>query len=139
MTARPKEFDEVGQNVVRNIEELRKARGLSLTSLSARLAELGRPIGDTVLHRQAHGGRRIDTGDLVAFASVFDVDPARLLADPATAEAEDHPAVRAARTLASDLARLAADPSPQARIRADRTLRRLEIETEELLAPLEEP
>ena len=56
----------VGRTVIANIERLRREQRLSLRDLSARLAALGRPIGDTVLHRQSTGRRRIDSDDLVA-------------------------------------------------------------------------
>lgn len=69
----------VGRQVIANIEDLRKARGLSFQALAARLAKIGRPIGDTVLHRQSKGQRRIDADDLVAFALVFGVNPNALL------------------------------------------------------------
>jgi transcriptional regulator with XRE-family HTH domain len=129
----------VGRAVIANIEQLRAERGLSLAGLSERLAELGRPIGDTVLHRQSQGRRRIDADDLAAFARVFGVTPARLLAPPETAEAEDHPAVRAACDLAGRLAAVVMAGTPEAsaraRVQADRALRRAQLETEELLDP----
>lgn len=127
----------VGRTVIANIGAIRKQRGMSLRDLSVRLAEAGRPIGDTVLHRQSQGQRRIDSDDLVAFASVFGVTPARLLAPPETAAAQDHPAVRAARALAECLTALVAAGSPdaasRARGKADRALRRVQLEAEELL------
>lgn len=69
----------VGRDVIYNVERLRKVRGLSFRDLAARLAELGRPIGDTVLHRQSQGKRRIDADDLIAFAIALGVTPNSLL------------------------------------------------------------
>jgi transcriptional regulator with XRE-family HTH domain len=69
----------VGRYVIYNIERLRKMRGLSFRDLAVRLAELGRPIGDTVLHRQSQGKRRIDADDLIAFAIALGVNPNALL------------------------------------------------------------
>jgi hypothetical protein len=130
----------VGRAVIANIEQLRAVRGLSLVGLSERLAEAGRPIGDTVLHRQSQGKRRVDADDLAAFARVLDVTPARLLAPPEVAGAEDHPAVLAARDLAGRLAAVAAAATPEAaaraRIQAGRALRRAQLEAEELLDPV---
>jgi transcriptional regulator with XRE-family HTH domain len=127
----------VGRGAIANIEELRKARGLSLRDLAAKMAETGRPVGDTVLHRQSQGRRRIDADDLVAFAAVLGVTPARLLAPPEAAAAEDHPAVRAARVLADRLAGLLAADGPEAASRARsqvrRALRRTWLEADELL------
>jgi len=130
----------VGHAVAANVERLRKARRMSLSDLSARLAEAGRPTGDTVLHRQAQGGRRIDADDLAAFAEVFGVSVTALLArSPGTAGAEDHPAVRAARQLADRLAAFLAAGDPEtaacARVQAARAVRRAQLEAEELLDP----
>jgi len=69
----------VGQTVVENVEELRRARGLSFRDLSDRLAEIGRPILPTVLHRLSRGKRRVDADDLVALAIALDVNPSALL------------------------------------------------------------
>ena len=128
----------VGRTVIANIEELRKTRGLSLRDLAAKLAAIGRPIGDTVLHRQSKGQRRIDADNLVAFATVFGVAPEELLAGPGRVSA-DHPAIVAARSLASrvaDLVAAAGDPQATERAggQAGRALRRVQIEIEELIA-----
>ena len=127
----------VGLAVIANIEELRRARGLSLAGLSEQLAEAGQNIHANVLHRQSQGRRRVDADDLVAFADVFGVTPARLLVPPESAAAEDHPAVRAAHALADCLAALVTAGSPEAasraRTQADRALRRAHLEAEELL------
>ena len=130
----------VGSAVIANIERLRKARRMSLRDLSARLDALGRPIGDTVLHRQCQGRRRVDADDLVAFAEALGVTAADLLEPPpASGPIDGHPALLAARSLASrvaDLLAAAGDPQATARAggQADRALRRVQIELEELLA-----
>ena len=130
----------VGRTVIANIEELRRSRKVSLRDLAALTADLGRPIGDTVLHRQSQGKRRVDADDLVAFAEALGVTPADLLEPPpACGPIYDHPALIAARSLASrvaDLIAAAGDPQAMARAgrQADRALRRARIEIEELLA-----
>jgi transcriptional regulator with XRE-family HTH domain len=127
----------VGRTVIANIERLRKARRMSHRELSAGLAAVGRPIGDTVLHRQSTGKRRVDADDLAAFAEVLGVTPARLLAPLEAAAAQDHPAVRAAFALADSLAALVAADGPEAalyaRSKTDRAMRRMQLEAEELL------
>lgn len=126
-----------GRAVIANVESLRKARGLSFAGLSQRLGEAGRPILPSVLQRLSQGGRRVDADDLVAFAAVFGVTPARLLAPPGAGAAQDHAAVRAALALAGRLAELAAADGPEAAARARgqsaRALRRVQLEAEELL------
>jgi transcriptional regulator with XRE-family HTH domain len=69
----------VGQQVVRNIIELARIRGLSLRDLSARLGALGRPVLPSVLHRLAKNERRVDADDLMAFALALGVNPNALL------------------------------------------------------------
>jgi transcriptional regulator with XRE-family HTH domain len=124
----------VGRTVIANIEQLRKAAGLSFRDLAARCAELDRTIGAAVLHRQSQGKRRVDADDLVAFAEVFGVTVADLLG-PQPAAVAGHPAVIAVRALADRITELvAAADDPQAVARADRALRRVQIEVEELLA-----
>jgi|GEM_PF-2640897 transcriptional regulator with XRE-family HTH domain len=76
----------VGQQVVRNILELARIRGLSLRDLSKALGELGVKAIPSVLHRLAKNQRRVDADDLLAFALVLGVNPNALLlprdADP---------------------------------------------------------
>src|ERR1035441_10800716 len=69
----------IGQNVVRNVEDLRHVRNLSLRALSDRLAETGRPILPIGLSRLSQGKRRVDADDLVALAVVLGVSPVSLL------------------------------------------------------------
>jgi transcriptional regulator with XRE-family HTH domain len=130
----------VGRAVIANIERIRAARGISLNALSERLGAAGRPIGGTVLHRQSQGKRRVDADDLVAFAEVLGVTAADLLEPPpASGPIDGHPALLAARGLASrvaDLLAAAGDPQATARAirQADRAFRRVQLEIEELLA-----
>ena len=69
----------VGDIVRRNVEELRKARRLSLRALSELLAEAGRPIFPSGLLNVSRGVRRVDVDDLVALAKVLGTSPAALL------------------------------------------------------------
>lgn len=125
-----------GRNFIANIDRLRRARSLSYQVLAAELTEAGHPINPVSLSRLGRGERRAGVDDLIAFAGVFGVAPMRLLAPPGAAGAEEHPAVRAAGTLADCLAVLAAagpETASRARAQADRALRRVQIEVEELL------
>ena len=129
----------VGRTVIANIEELRKARGLSLASLSERLSDVGRSIHANVLHRQSQGKRRVDADDLAAFAEVFGVAVTDLLAPAPGVALASHPAVVAVRALAdriADLMAVTGDPQAMAHAggQADRALRRVQIEVEEILA-----
>lgn len=111
---------------------------MSFRDLSARLAALGRPIAASQLHALSKGGRRVDSDALVAFARVFDVAPADLLA-PEAASLAGHPVICAARAVAAQaevLVRVADDSQAvgPASGYADRAIRRLQIEIEDLLA-----
>lgn len=72
------------ERVAANLRELRKARGLDLAGLSARMGDLGQPIGISGLSKIELGQRRVDVDDLMALAVALDVGPARMLL-PATA------------------------------------------------------
>jgi hypothetical protein len=87
----------VGRNVIRNVESLRRVRGMTLRTLSARLAEIGRPILPIGLSRLANGQRRVDADDLAAFAVALGVNTNSLLLPrdtPADAEVVLAPEVR---------------------------------------------
>lgn len=58
---------------------LRAARGLTVRELARRLEVLGRPILPSGITKIENGGRRVDTGDLVALALALEVNPNRLL------------------------------------------------------------
>ncbi len=79
----------VGRQVVRNIKELTRIRGLSLRDLSARLDELGCPVLPSVLHRLVKEERRVDADDLMAFALALGVNPNALLLPRDTAPGHD--------------------------------------------------
>jgi hypothetical protein len=79
--SKPPTIGPVGAQVVANIEELRRARGLSLAGLSEKLASIGVRIHANVLHRQSQGKRRIDVDDLVALSLALAVNPSALLFD----------------------------------------------------------
>jgi transcriptional regulator with XRE-family HTH domain len=73
----------VSRQVARNLVRLRKQRQLTVRALSARLAELGRPLLPSAISKIETGGRRVDVDDLVALAAVLDVPVAQLLTDAA--------------------------------------------------------
>lgn len=58
---------------------LREERRHTVRSLSARLAELGRPILPSGISKIEDRSRRVDVGDLVALAVAMGVNPNRLL------------------------------------------------------------
>jgi 8-oxo-dGTP diphosphatase len=69
----------VGGYVMKNLKELRQARGLTYKELSDRLREIGRDIPTLGLSRIEKGARRVDADDLVAIAIVLSVNPSALL------------------------------------------------------------
>ncbi|WP_084486373.1 AIPR family protein [Nocardia sienata] len=69
----------VGLGVGDKIRSLRRERKLTLEALSARLADLGRPLDLSALARMEKGQRRIYVDDLVALASALDIAPSQLL------------------------------------------------------------
>lgn len=75
----PKELGPTGKRLAANLKALRRARGLDLKALSARLDQLGQPIALNGLSKIELGDRRVDADDLVALAAALDVSPARLL------------------------------------------------------------
>ena len=90
----------IGAYLIKNLEQLRKARRLSYQDLSVRLQEIGRPIPALGLSRIEKGTRRVDADDLVGLALALEVNPsALLLPRPETGVGEDvielTPAVRA--------------------------------------------
>jgi transcriptional regulator with XRE-family HTH domain len=68
-----------GERVRQNVRRLRLQQGLNYAKLSAKLAELGRPIPVLGLSRLEHGDRRADADDLAALAVALDVTPNTLL------------------------------------------------------------
>lgn len=65
--------------VAANIRELRRARGLDLADVSARMTAYGRPLSLSGLSKVERGQRGVDVDDLVAIALALDVAPNRLL------------------------------------------------------------
>lgn len=70
------------KRVAANVERIRKARQLHQKDLSARLAEVGRPMLSTVISKIERGERRVDVDDLVALALALNVSPSALLLPP---------------------------------------------------------
>lgn len=68
--------------VAKNIKRIRNARQLDQKAVSARLAEVGRPMLPTVVSKIERGERRIDVDDLIAFALALNVAPVALLLPP---------------------------------------------------------
>jgi transcriptional regulator with XRE-family HTH domain len=79
MATRKIQRDPTHDRVARNITELRKERRMSLAGLAVRLADVGRPILRSGLHKIENGDRRVDVDDLVALALALDTTPNRLL------------------------------------------------------------
>ncbi|KAA8884206.1 helix-turn-helix domain-containing protein [Nocardia colli] len=75
-----------GIRVGHRLRELRQAHGLTLNSLTTRLAELGRPIDLSALAKIEKGQRRVDVDDLVALGLALDVSPNWLLLPPTSGE-----------------------------------------------------
>ncbi len=98
MANEPMQRGPAAQRVADNVRALRKARGLDLSDLSDRLADLGHPISLSGLSKLETGSRRVDVDDLAAIAVALDVSPPRLLM-PATADRSERimvtPTVRA--------------------------------------------
>jgi transcriptional regulator with XRE-family HTH domain len=69
----------IGEQVVRNLENLRAARGYSFRDLAARVAKIGRPILPSAVHSITQHKRRVDVDDLVALAMALNVNPSALL------------------------------------------------------------
>ncbi|MGW6141605.1 helix-turn-helix domain-containing protein [Streptomyces sp. NPDC055140] len=74
--------DPTGKAVAANVRRLRELRGLSTYDLSRRLKDAARPIAASAIAKVERAERRVDVGDLVAFAVALDVNPAMLLLPP---------------------------------------------------------
>jgi transcriptional regulator with XRE-family HTH domain len=70
------------QMVAANLAALRKLRGYTTRSLSARLNQLGHRIDPSGITKIEHGRRAVDVGDLVALAVALCVSPDRVLFGP---------------------------------------------------------
>jgi 8-oxo-dGTP pyrophosphatase MutT (NUDIX family)/transcriptional regulator with XRE-family HTH domain len=69
----------IGAYLIKNLEQLRRARRLSYQDLSVRLQQIGRPIPALGLSRIEKGTRRVDADDLVGLALALGVNPSALL------------------------------------------------------------
>ncbi len=69
----------VSDYVAENVTSLRKSAGMSQQELSARLAEVGRPMLPSAISKLESRERGVDVDDLVALAVVLGVNPSRLL------------------------------------------------------------
>mgnify|MGYP001618645656 CR=1 FL=1 len=72
-------YGPTGERVRTRLVELRTERNITLRELSARLAELGRPILANGISKIEMGERRVDVDDLMALAIALDVTPNALL------------------------------------------------------------
>jgi hypothetical protein len=135
-TGKMPEVGPLGRNLAANVRRICAERGISNNKLSAELERAGRPIPPLGVARMFDYRRRTDVDELAALAQVLDVTPASLLAAPGGAPCyQDHPAMAAARQLATRLEEfLAAVGDPAASAALDRAMRRMQIETEEVLA-----
>lgn len=68
-----------GRTVAKNLERLRRVRGLTTRQLSAELEEAGRPIPASGITRMEKGDRQVSVDDLTALAAVLRVSPSALL------------------------------------------------------------
>ncbi|MEU8656279.1 helix-turn-helix domain-containing protein [Actinoplanes philippinensis] len=75
------DIGEVGRQVAANVQRLRLAHEMSLRDLSAKLAELGRPILASGLVKIERAERRVDVDDLSALATALGTLPNRLLTE----------------------------------------------------------
>jgi transcriptional regulator with XRE-family HTH domain len=81
METAPK-LGEVGLRVAANVKSLREdVHHFSVRELSARLADLGRPILPSGITKIEQGLRRVDADDLVALAAALETSPGRLMFD----------------------------------------------------------
>ncbi|QFS93782.1 hypothetical protein FIV07_23750 [Mycobacterium sp. THAF192] len=71
-----------GATVAANVKRLRTKHGLAFTELSARLADLGRPIPPLGLRKIESQDRRVDADDLMALAVALGANPNALLFPP---------------------------------------------------------
>ncbi|MGV9540739.1 helix-turn-helix domain-containing protein [Nocardia beijingensis] len=71
-----------GETVAKNVERLRKKRGLAYTELAARLEAIGRPIPTLGLRHIEAMKRRVDADDLVALAIALGTNPNAILFPP---------------------------------------------------------
>lgn len=78
MSRRPLEIGPAGERTALAIECARTARGFAQRQLADRVAELGRPMSNTMLSRIERRQRRCDV-DLVVISAALGVSPLALL------------------------------------------------------------
>lgn len=76
---RGNDIGEIGRRVGERVRIVRRERGLTQDELSARLAQLDRPMPTASIGRLESGDRRVDVDDLMALAYALDVSPLSLL------------------------------------------------------------
>lgn len=77
------EYGPTAQAVATNVLRLRKARGLSIYTLSDRLRVAGRPITPSAVGKIERLARQVNVDDLTALAAALDVEPFHLMLAPA--------------------------------------------------------
>ncbi|WP_157865019.1 helix-turn-helix domain-containing protein [Streptomyces prasinopilosus] len=65
-----------------NIKRIRKARGLSVYTLSDRLRDAGRTVAPSAISKVERCERQVHVDELVVFAAALDVSPSALLLPP---------------------------------------------------------
>src|SRR5690606_8989067 len=76
------QYGPTAATVAANVKRIRKARGLSVYTLSDRLRDAGRPIAPSAVSRVERCERQVHADELVAFAVALDVSPSALLLPP---------------------------------------------------------
>ncbi|MGW5530257.1 helix-turn-helix domain-containing protein [Streptomyces xanthochromogenes] len=95
--------DPTGRQVAANVRRLREAKGWSTYDLSRLLAAAGRPIAASAIAKVERAERRVDVGDLTAFAAVLRVNPTALLL-PFTDSGADSAEITGVGTVGADAA-----------------------------------
>jgi transcriptional regulator with XRE-family HTH domain len=72
----------IGDQVCRNVERLRTARGMTKKDLSDATGRVGRAIPPLGISRIEAGERRVDSDDLIALALALNVSPLTILLPP---------------------------------------------------------
>jgi transcriptional regulator with XRE-family HTH domain len=80
MAYRPLPLGPIGETVRANVQQLRKARGLSQAALAAKIAAARAVARGPKIQAIEAGFRRVDVDDLAALAAGLDVRPEQLLA-----------------------------------------------------------
>ncbi|WP_238427009.1 helix-turn-helix domain-containing protein [Streptomyces adustus] len=73
------QYGPIAKAVAENVERIRKARGMTIYSLSGELDKVGRPIAPSAIAKIERQQRQVPVDDLVALAVVLNTSPAALL------------------------------------------------------------